>query len=63
MRENRGGLDVNDLVSIGGVRLGSDPWPIEDSALLRTELLEAWDSSGPGQVNADLGPMEKEGSY
>lgn len=50
MREYRGGLDVNDLVSIGGVRLGSDPWPIEESALLRTELLEAWDSSGPVEM-------------
>lgn len=45
VRDNRGGLDVKDRVPAGGVRLGSDSWPIE----VRTALLELWDSRGPGR--------------
>lgn len=57
-RENRGGLDVNDLGPWGGVRLGSDPWPIERPLLIMV-LPDAWDSKGPAAY-VSLSPTMEE---
>jgi hypothetical protein len=61
--DTRGGLEVNDLVVLGGVRLGSDPWLIETRSWGSMEVEAGLDSRCPGQVKADLGPpMAKVGS-
>lgn len=62
MKVPRGGLEANDLVSLGGVRLGSDPLTIELRSVPSTLLLlEETDSRCPGEnVNQRRGHESNE---
>jgi hypothetical protein len=62
VKQARGGLEVNDLAVLGGVKLGSEPWLIETKSWGSMGVETGLDSRWPGQVNVDLGPIEKAGS-
>lgn len=49
VKDIRGGLEVSELVTLGGVRLGSDPW-FSDEAVKSLWIMlsgDVLDSSGP----------------
>lgn len=58
----RGGLEASDLVSLGGVKLASEPLINEPRSVPRMLWVADAESRGPGQANNDLGPIAKAGS-
>lgn len=60
VKVKRGGLEVKDLEVLGGVILGSGPWPMEPKSWPN----RSWPDSRPGQVKEDRGmPISILGSY